>query len=54
MVDELSDARVAFELFQNLLLAFQANFRRMLEYELFMCRTTVTMFSGYCKLLILE
>ena len=38
---------------QDLLLALQTNFRRMLEYDLFMCRTTVMIFSDFCRLLIL-
>ena len=53
MVNELSDARVAFKLLQDLLLALQTNFRRMLEYDLFMCRTNVMIFSDFCRLLIL-
>lgn len=53
MVDQLSDVRVTLELPQNLLLALQSDSRRMLDHDLFMCRSSARVLSG-CGPLMLD
>jgi hypothetical protein len=52
MVDQLSDIRVTFKPLQDFLLALQADFGRILEYDLPVRNSTVYVFSGYRVLML--